>query len=88
MYRLIRMLPPPLGLGSAIIPYLDQSRFVKRIMVCMPMDVKEFNDYNPKKRRELFKDDDIPADIRDWNEGITSNFRFSFTQIILALHKN
>jgi len=88
LYRLIRMLPPPLGLGSAIIPYLDQSRFVKKIITCTPMNVKEFNDYDHKKRRQIFSDDDIPDDIRDWDESVTSTLKFTFTQLILAFHKN
>jgi hypothetical protein len=86
-------LPPPLGLAGTDMNYLELSRFMKRVLLCMPCDQKRCDDLDPTKNRVLFAPETIPSDVRNisetWNP---SKLRFTFRQVIflfnIFLHKS
>lgn len=59
-------LPPPLGLAGTNPKYLELSRFVKKLLLCMPADVKRCNDLvkSVKCTRVLYPPETVPSDIR------------------------
>jgi hypothetical protein len=94
-------LPPPLGLAGTDVNYLDLSRFVKKVLLCMPADQKRCDDLSkPGKNylgRVLFPASTVPSDIRvineQWNPAEIKNQQgqknrgFTFRQVIIAVHK-
>jgi Ion transport protein len=59
-------IPPPLGLAGTDPRYLELTRFVKKVLMCMPADSKRCldGDKTGKLTRTMFKPENIPGDIR------------------------
>jgi Ion transport protein len=59
-------LPPPLGLAGTNPKYLELSRFVKKVLLCMPADAKRCNDDDKTGRlsRVMYPPEKVPSDIR------------------------
>jgi hypothetical protein len=65
LHKLLKKeLPPPLGLAGCDVNHLELSRFVKKILLCMPMDCTRFDDSDEDKSRIMFPAENLPPDIR------------------------
>ena len=69
-YFLGEILPPPLGCAGQHLTHMELSRFVKKVLLCMPCDAARCNDTSDNKivrestSRHMFPADLLPNDIR------------------------